>query len=207
MAINAYNNNPVVWNLQSGSFPSITSQLQTPLDWQFGIMWNISLPLPVTTNAAGANANSTWSILGSDGNYVILDSAASSYRGNGIQYFEMAGVNVANQPVTTTYTIGRGGNVQNPTVGTLAWANNITEPVQTKRSSCMAQLFETAETFFLATQTLCQSLTGAKAQDSSYGHVPPSIMTSKHKTCKPQAQLPTEWNIWPAWTDTCTLLT
>ena len=64
LAINSYNNNPVVWNIQNGAFPSITSQLQTPLDWQFGIMWNISLPLPITTNAAGANANSTWSILG-----------------------------------------------------------------------------------------------------------------------------------------------
>ena len=31
--------------------------------------------------------------------------------------------------MTTTYTIGRGGDVQNPTAGTLAWEDNITEPV------------------------------------------------------------------------------
>ena len=77
LAINAYNQDPTVWNFQSaGDFPSITSQLTTPLDWEFGIMWNITVPLTSITGSslsgAVTSAPGAWSIAGADGKYVIL---------------------------------------------------------------------------------------------------------------------------------------
>jgi outer membrane protein assembly factor BamB len=116
-----------VWNFQStGDFPSITSQVTTPLDWNFGIMWNITIPLPPAYMSSYGLAS--WSILGADGNYVILDTGVSNYRENGQESFILAGVNVANQPMTTTYTLDIGGDVQHPTAGALAWEENITVP-------------------------------------------------------------------------------
>jgi hypothetical protein len=138
-------NNPVQYGLQSMSFnmvPSIQSQLVTPnsfnpaqagtpLDWEWGIMWNITIPAPpfFMSSSMFGLAPADWSILGADGNWVILRTGASSYLTNGIQYFIMAGVNVANCPETTTYTVGAGGDTMVPTTGTLAWEDNITQPV------------------------------------------------------------------------------
>jgi hypothetical protein len=127
LAIEAYNGNDQVWNFQStGDFPSITSQLTTPLDWNFGIMWNITIPNPPLFMSSYGPAS--WSILGADGNYVIMTTGVSNYQENGQESFIMAGVNVANQPETTSYTVDVGGDVQHPTTGALAWETNITEP-------------------------------------------------------------------------------
>ena len=131
LAINSYYNNPVQWGGQSMSgqmIPSIQSQVQTPLDWNFGIMWNMTIPLTSTTSATGTSSPASWSILGADGNYVILKTGASSYRYDGTNYFTMAGVYVVNQPMTSTYTVGYGGIVQHVTSGTFAWIENITQP-------------------------------------------------------------------------------
>ena len=131
LAIEAYNGNDQVWNFQSiGDFPSIQSQLTTPLDWNFGIMWNITVPLPpaFSSNGMFGPGPASWSILGADGNYVIMTTGVSNYRENGQESFIMAGVNVANQPETTSYTVDVGGDVQHPTTGALAWQVNITMP-------------------------------------------------------------------------------
>jgi hypothetical protein len=68
---------------------------------------------------------------------LVLKSGISSYRANGIQYFLMAGVNVANLPMTTTYTMDVGGDTQHPTTGSLAWVDNITEPVLDQSDNMM----------------------------------------------------------------------
>jgi hypothetical protein len=127
LAINSWNNNIQVWNFQSaGMFPSITDQLKKPLDWNWGIMWNITIPLPPAYMTSYGPAS--WSILGADGDYVILQTGVSNYLENGQQSFLMAGVSVKDLPMTTTYTVDVGGTTQHPTQGTFAWEKNITMP-------------------------------------------------------------------------------
>jgi hypothetical protein len=47
LCLNAYNNNPVVISL--GAVTAVN-------DWEFGIMWNLTIPLPSITNAIGGSA-------------------------------------------------------------------------------------------------------------------------------------------------------
>jgi hypothetical protein len=132
LAINSYNNNPQMWNLDplSPEFPSMEQQQITPLDWNFGIMWNLTFPNPtyMSWNFMMGSMPALWSILGADGDYVILTSSASNPAYTGTESFLMAGVDVANQPMTTTYTLDMGGDTQVPTAGTFAWETNITVP-------------------------------------------------------------------------------
>jgi hypothetical protein len=133
LAINSYNNNPQSWNFAAGFvvFPSVAQQQITPLDWNFGIMWNITIPNPTYMSKSIAGLMpATWSILGADGDYVILTSATSNPADTGTESFLMAGINVANLPMTTTFDWGvdNGGDTQHPTAGTFAWEDNITLP-------------------------------------------------------------------------------
>ena len=86
LAIVSIDNNPVDWppGDSQGSFnsgigtgaasywPTIALQQTTmPLDWNWGIMWNLTLPLVSTTVPAtlgGGSTLATWSVAGSDGN-------------------------------------------------------------------------------------------------------------------------------------------
>jgi hypothetical protein len=133
LAINSYNQDPTVWNFQSaGDFPSITSQLTTPLDWEFGIMWNITVPLTSitgsSTSGAVTSAPGSWSIAGADAKYVILTTGKSSYNSTGTEYFTMAAIEVDNLPMTTTYTIDVGGDAQHVTKGAFSWIENVSVP-------------------------------------------------------------------------------
>jgi hypothetical protein len=138
LAINSWNNNPQVWNLAGGaagfggSFPSVAEQEVTPLDWEMGIMWNITIPNPTYM---GQGMPAYWSILGADGDYVILSSGppmapASNPADTGTESFLLAGIYVKDLPMTTTfdYGIDIGGDTQHTTAGTFAWEKNITMP-------------------------------------------------------------------------------
>jgi outer membrane protein assembly factor BamB len=130
LAISSYCNDPAVWNLPATVyFPTIAQQATTPLDWDYGIMWNMTIPLPTFNEYYfGYTMPASWSILGADGNYVVLDTFGSSPTSTGTQSFTLAAVNVANQPMTTTYTEDVGGDTQHTTTGTFAWIENITQP-------------------------------------------------------------------------------
>jgi hypothetical protein len=131
LAIESWNGNPQVWNFQSeGDFPSLQSQLTTPLDWNWGIMWNITIPAPpffMSSSLFGVGP-ADWSILGCDGQTCVLQTGVSSYKENGQQSFIMAGVDVGDQPMTTTTTLDVGGDVQHSTAGSLMWEDNISMP-------------------------------------------------------------------------------
>ena len=105
LAINSYNNDPVVWNFESpNDFPSITSQLTTPLNWNNGIMWNITVPVHYTYAVNGSVAVTYPSIFGCDENYVLLSTAKSSPNATGTNYFEMMAYSIANIPFGTFST-------------------------------------------------------------------------------------------------------
>jgi len=114
--------------------PSVMAQTTTtPLDWNWGIMWNVSVPLVSTT---GATSNGTvvtsslagWSLIGCDANYCVFQTGASSYNGTGYEYRTLAAMEVGNLPITSTYTIDVGGTTINPSTGTLAWVENYSIP-------------------------------------------------------------------------------
>jgi hypothetical protein len=137
LAINSYNNNPQVWNLGGmGSFPSVAEQEVTPLDWEMGIMWNITIPNPTYMGKGfGGEMPAYWSILGGDGDYVILttgppNSPATNPADSGTESFLLAGVYVKDLPMTTTFDGGVdiGGDTQHTTAGTFAWEDNISMP-------------------------------------------------------------------------------
>ena len=122
-------------------WPTIAAQQTTmPLDWNWGIMWNLTIPLPtfntwttvIQSNAAlgrvYAALPATWSLIGADGNYVILQTGKSDANPTGTSIRQMAAINVANQPITTTYTADVGSNVQHSTTATFAWIENYTVP-------------------------------------------------------------------------------
>jgi outer membrane protein assembly factor BamB len=106
LAINSYDGDVQVWNfLSSGMypmatstsvngpsrFPSITDQLNTPLNWENGIMWNYTIPPMYTTSTSGSTTVSTPSVVGVDGQYVILSRGKSSARATGTENYEMEG--------------------------------------------------------------------------------------------------------------------
>jgi outer membrane protein assembly factor BamB len=146
LAIDSIDNNPVDWppGDSQGSFnsgigtgaasywPTIALQQTTmPLDWNWGIMWNLTVPLVSTTVAATRGGGSTltsWSIAGADGNYVILQTGKSDPTTTGTSFRTLAAINVANLPVTTTYTEDVGGDTQVNTPATFAWIENYTVP-------------------------------------------------------------------------------
>jgi outer membrane protein assembly factor BamB len=144
LAIDSICNDPVDWppgdsqggfNSGIGSgmgayWPTIALQDTTmPLDWEWGIMWNITIPNPTyMSRFMGFVMPATWSPLGFDGDYVVLTSSTSNAVDSGTESFLMAAVNVASQPETTTWTVDVGGDVQHPTAGTFAWEDNITLP-------------------------------------------------------------------------------
>jgi hypothetical protein len=92
-------------------------------------MWNLTIPIPnFSEYVLGNYIPASWSIAGADGNYVVLVAGASSPVTTGTDFFTMAAVNVAQQPMTTTYTTGVGGDTQHSTPGMFAWNENITIP-------------------------------------------------------------------------------
>jgi outer membrane protein assembly factor BamB len=154
-AIGAIANNLVDWppGDSQGSFnagigtgapqywPTIALQQTTmPLNWNYGIMWNISVPIPTfnswtsltlpvgATERVFGETRAAWSLLGCDGNYAILQTGKSNPTPTGTSIIQMAGINVANQPMTSTFKEGVGGNIQVPTPATLAWIENYTVP-------------------------------------------------------------------------------
>jgi hypothetical protein len=162
LAINSYNNNPQFWNLAAGpsgfEFPSLEQQQITPLDWNFGIMWNITFPNPTYMGYFMGLPASSWSILGADGNYVILTSSYTNPVGTGTESFLMAGIDVKDQPMTTTYTMDMGGDTQVPTAGTFAWETNITLPAYDEMFPSMSDALENGGIIVLADPTT-QSVT------------------------------------------------
>ena len=74
--------NAGIGNAAAAYWPTIAAQQTTmPLDWNWGIMWNITVPLPMqhwTTYTVNAGRRcivlASWSIAGADGNYVILQT-------------------------------------------------------------------------------------------------------------------------------------
>jgi len=129
-AIVSYCNNPT----GLPALPSITQQLTTtPLDWNWGIMWNISVPL-VSTDATYANGTvyntfAGWSLIGCDGHYAILQTQKNTgTNSTGITYRTLAGIEVDNLPITTTYTQDIGGDYIHPTTGSFAWVENYSLP-------------------------------------------------------------------------------
>ena len=163
LAIDSIDNDVVDWPLGSSGdsfnggigngppdyFPTIAAQQTTlPLDWAWGIMWNLTIPNPTFLNkgqSSGSNyltIPNAWSIVGADGNYVILQSGISDPTLNGGTAVKtLAAINVANQPMTTVTDVSTvlasaarqtyyqiGGDVQVPTQGTFAWIENFTLP-------------------------------------------------------------------------------
>jgi outer membrane protein assembly factor BamB len=159
LAIDSICNNPVDWppGDSQGSFnggigtnasaywPTIALQQTTmPLDWNWGIMWNLTVPLVSTTVAATSGGGSTltsWSIAGADGNYVILQTGKSNPTLTGTSFRTLAAIKVANQPMTTTYTMDVGSDTQVNTPATFAWIENYTVPAydQTYTGSAVLQ--------------------------------------------------------------------
>jgi outer membrane protein assembly factor BamB len=119
LAINSYNNDPTVWNFESpGDFPSITQQLVTPLDWNNGIMWNITLPVRYTYAVSGAVTVTYPSVAGCDENYVIMSTGTTSPNATGTEYLQMFAYNIAQIPLGTFST----------TPKTPLWDINVTLP-------------------------------------------------------------------------------
>jgi len=149
LAIDSISNDPVDWppGDSQGSFnagigtgtssyiPTIALQQTTmPLDWNWGIMWNLTVPLTSLGNAAvgqggiGGSSLTSWSIAGADGQYVILQTSKSNPTETGTSYRTLAAIEVDNLPVTTTYTQDVGSDVQHNTPATFAWIENYTVP-------------------------------------------------------------------------------
>jgi hypothetical protein len=117
------------------ALPSILSQLTTtPLDWNWGIMWNVTVPLVSTTGStlSGGVTSSlaSWSLIGCDAHYAVFQTGKSSGNATGSNYRTLAAMKVDNIPETTSYTIDVGGNMMHPTTGTFAWVENYSLPDQ-----------------------------------------------------------------------------
>jgi len=115
------------------ALPSILSQITTtPLDWNWGIMWNVTVPLVSTTGttASGGLTSSLagWSLIGCDGQYAVFQTGASSANATGYEYRTLGAMNVGAIPETTSLTVDVGGVTLHPTTGTLAWAENYSIP-------------------------------------------------------------------------------
>jgi len=157
LAVDSIGHDPVDWPLSSSGssfnsgigtgapayWPTIALQQTTmPLDWDWGIMWNLTVPLPSTTGlTAGTSTLASWSITGADANYVILQTAKSYPNITGTSYRTLAAILVGNQPMTTTYTLNVGGSTQHSTPATFAWIENYTVPAydQTYTGSAVLQ--------------------------------------------------------------------
>jgi outer membrane protein assembly factor BamB len=126
LAIVSLVNNPTSLN----SFPSITAQeTTTPLNWNWGIMWNVTVPLVTTDTGTGATTNATWNLVGCDGQYAILQTSKNGGTNHtGVTFRTLAAIRVDNLPMTTTYIMDMGGNTQHPTTGTFAWCENYSLP-------------------------------------------------------------------------------
>jgi outer membrane protein assembly factor BamB len=165
LAINSYINTPTAWNLAAGGaamvvgnsvagFPTIAQQQTTqPLDWNYGIMWNITIPnltfMTTASNTTYATASgagyttvpATWNLAGADMNYVLLQSTLSDSVPTGTNVITLAVINVANQPMTTTYTQTIGGDTQVPTTGSFAWIENVTLPAYDQGSGTVFRAY------------------------------------------------------------------
>ena len=152
LAIDSIDNDPVDWppggsqggfnagigNGAAAYFPTIAAQQTTmPLDWNWGIMWNITVPLVSTTVSAtrgGGSQLALWSLStgfsagAADGNYVILQTGKSDPTTTGTSFRTLGAIEVNNLPETTTYTQDVGGDVQHVTTGAFAWVENYTVP-------------------------------------------------------------------------------
>jgi hypothetical protein len=106
LAINYYNGNPTVWSFLSGtaatgsgnSLPSLANQIRNvdPLNWNQGIMWNYTLPTFYSVSAANGSPTVTSpSILGVDGDFVILSRGKTSPNATGVTDYELAGISIA----------------------------------------------------------------------------------------------------------------
>jgi outer membrane protein assembly factor BamB len=128
LAINSYDGDVQVWNLLSSGaypmatstsingpsrFPSITDQLNTPLNWENGIMWNYTIPTMYTTNANGNTAVATPSIVGADGQYIILSRGKNSARATGTENYEMEGFPLTDFSMVTHADLSYGANLCN----------------------------------------------------------------------------------------------
>ena len=131
LAINSYNGDVQVWNfLSSGSyplaitnpatspngptyFPTIIDQINTPLNWENGIMWNYTIPAMWTINANGAKALGTASIVGVDSQYIILSRGKSSARATGTENYEMEGFPLSDFAMVTNADYSFGANLCN----------------------------------------------------------------------------------------------
>jgi hypothetical protein len=144
LAITSIDNDPVDWPMgdSQGGFnsgigtgmgaywPPIALQLTTmPLDWEWGIMWNITFPSPTyMSKFMGFVMPASWSLVGADGDYAVMTSSVTNPVDTGTESFLMAAINIASQPETTTWTLDVGGDVQHTTAATIAWEDNITLP-------------------------------------------------------------------------------
>jgi outer membrane protein assembly factor BamB len=121
-------------------WPAIALQ-QTimPLNWEWGIMWNLTVPLVSTNDAQGNNVAAAWSLTGVDTNYAILQTGRSYPNYTGTNYRTLAAINIASQPMTTKLAVSTvissygvpyqiGGDYQVPTPATFAWIENYTMP-------------------------------------------------------------------------------
>ena len=93
--------------------PSITDQLNTPLNWEDGIMWNYTIPPIYLINANGANAVVTPSVIGADMNYIILSGGKSSARATGTEMYEMEGFPMTDFSIVTLGNWSYGANLCN----------------------------------------------------------------------------------------------
>jgi hypothetical protein len=106
LAINYYNGNPTVWSFLSGtaatgsgnSLPSLANQIRNvdPLNWNQGIMWNYTLPTFYTVSATnGSQVVTSPTILGADGDSVVLARGKTPPNATGITDYQLAGIKIA----------------------------------------------------------------------------------------------------------------
>jgi outer membrane protein assembly factor BamB len=132
-ALDSYQNNPQVMVGAGGAvtdLPTVTNMLNgvAPLDWEWGIMWNISVPLVSLPNVLGGSSIASWSVVGCDGQYVVLQTGKSDTNATVTSIRTLAAIKVDTLPITTTWTMDVGGDVIHPTVGSFAWVKNYTLP-------------------------------------------------------------------------------
>ena len=129
LALESYSGDAQVWPiLSSGAyplptstsafggpayFPSITDQLNTPMNWENGIMWNYTIPPIYQINANGANAVVTPSVVGADLNWIILSGGKSSARATGTENYEMEGFPMTDFSMVTLGNWSYGANLAN----------------------------------------------------------------------------------------------
>ena len=168
-------------------FPSITDQLNTPLNWENGIMWNYTIPPMYTTDANGNRAVSTPSVVGADGQYIILSRGKSSARATGTENYEMEGFPLTAFSMVTNANLTYAANLCNQlgqtsaafynAAASPAWVTDLPLPAYDQTYPGSASLRSDGNIIYPVHPCL-PFMTTVKVQDSCYGRINPSRMIS-----------------------------